>query len=309
MLRARVLLCLIILLGAGSALGDKVYLKDGRKLSGTANRHSDGVDLTTDDGQQLSFTKDEVKRIVFESTSPPGGVLDMLDEFEDLIAPAFGLGEPSQENPRPRSVTVTGTSPQGPGVVYRTYFGYFREAVGSDRFVDEWVRFSAHFQAVAKTHTYKHHTRPKLKKKSLAEFAMYPPEELKEAGEALQDAIGAVKETFKLAERADKLLGAVRYQEIRCDREIAAALNRSRRTSAREGATSQDKGMARAYVAKLEDDKKVKIKAKTLLADTGVNQVAVSRIIAICLLAEARGMLEKKRREEKGTSEKKRGHH
>lgn len=298
MSRACILFFPIMVLGAGSAFGDKVYLKDGRKLSGTAKRHRDGVDLTTDDGKKLSFARDDVKRVVFESAATPKEVLEMLDEFEDLIAPAFGLGQPEQREfgkitSKRRSVVPFGERPGWHSDRdYTTEEGRAREVVDSDKFVDDWVRFAAHFEAIAKTRTYKQQTRAKRRKKSLAEYARYPPEELKELGDVLGDAIEAVKETFELAERANSALTAVRSEGVRRDRQLARARDHSRRTDARRDATKEDEAMARARVSKLRDDKAVRLKEMQLGADNVVNRVAAARIIAIQQLIEFRRMLE-----------------
>lgn len=299
MTRLQISCCLIVLVAAGSALADKVYLKDGRKLSGTAKRSVEGVKLTTDDGKQLSFTKEEVKRVVFESTATPRQLREMLDEFEELIAPAMGLGEPRQREFGKTTTKVRAKNlEQGerPGRDsdrdFTTESGLAREVVGSDKFVDDWVRFAAQFEAIAKTRTFKNHTRAKRRKTSLAEFARFPPEEQEELADVVNDGIEAVKDTFKLAEKANKALAGVRSEDLRHDRLIARETDKYRRTKARRYSTKEDKRLADARVRKLQDDKNVRMKQAQLGADDAVNDVAASRIIAIQQLAELRKMLD-----------------
>ncbi len=296
----RASLCLIVLVSAQSALADKVHLNDGRKLSGTAERYGDGVALVTDDGEKLSFAREDVKRVVFESTATPKQLLEMLDEFEDLIAPAMGLGEPKQrENSTRIQRTRARNVSQGERPNWdsdRDYITEYRprreEPVSSDRFVDDWVRFAAHFEAIAKTRTYKLHTRAKRRETSLAEFGRFPPEGHQELGEVVRDAIEAVDETFELAEKANRALAGVRAEDLRHERLLAKARNRARRTDARVTSTGEEKRLADAQVSKLQDDRVVKMKEAQLAADDAVNDVAASRIIAIQQLDEVRKMLE-----------------
>jgi len=299
MTRSRFSVCLIVLVASASAVADKIYLQDGRKLSGTAKRSSDVVELVTDEGRKLVFAKEDVKRVVFESTSTPNEVLDMLDEFEDLIAPAMGLGEPTQRefgktstSVRARNIPLGDRPRRYDDRDFVTDHTPAREVISSDKFVDDWVRFSAHFEAVAKTRTYKHHTRAKRRTPSLAEFGRFTPEKYEEVGAVVCEAIDAVKETFELAEKANKALAGARIEDLNQDRLIAKARDRSRRTNARSNSTGEERRVAQARVDKLIDDKVVRMKQAQLGADNAVNDVAAARIIAIQQLAELRGMLE-----------------
>ncbi len=293
MFRTSILLGLIVLLGAESASADKVLLKDGRRLSGTAKKHKDRVDLTTDDGTKLSFPKDEVKRIIFESTTSPRELVEMYDTFEDLIAPAMGLLEPEQREFSKQTRTAQRRrDPYSGSRTVEWEWGRAREPVSSDKFVDDWVRYAAHFKAVAKTRAFKRHMRPRRGKKSLAEFAHYPPEELEELGLSLRDAIEAVKDTFEYAETADRAVGSIRGGELEHDRKIARAKNRARLMDANKQATSEEKALARARIQRLIDKKEVSHNARKLSADNAVNQVASSRIVAIRQLSEFRRLLE-----------------
>ena len=298
MRKTRVWLCMFTLVGATCAFGDKVYLKNGRKLAGTAKRHKDGVDLITEDGKQLSFAKGDVKRVVFESTATPKELLEMLDELEDLIARPMGLGQPEQREFGKVTIKRRARVPFGerPGRYTdrdtTRERGLARENVGTDKFVDDWIRFAAHFEAVAKTRSYKNHMRAVRRKKSLAEFARYPPEVLEELGSVLAEMIEAVKETFELAQRANSALAASRLEALRRDRLIASAANRARRASVSRSESGERSALARAHVQELRDDKVVKMKEMRLGADNAVNRVAASRIIAIRQLDESRNMLE-----------------
>ena len=284
----------IIIIGSVSlALADKVQLKDGTAVSGTAKKLKDGfVELTNEHGETNTYTRDEVRRVVFESTTTVAEMLDMLDYFEGLIAPAFGLGEPLQrefahsyyrggktQNTRP--TTHTNRTIVHAGKITR-------ELVSNDTFVDDWVRFAAQFDGIRKMRTFKNIYKTKVRTKSLAEFARYPVEGREDLSDALREAIQSVKSVFKKAKRATNLLNALRKKDLSWDRRIRAAEASSRLVSASRSATSEDKAVANAHTATLRANKMSEIDHIRLSSDDETNRVAAGRIIAMQLFEDVR---------------------
>jgi len=304
---------------AASLYGDIVYLEDGSTQEGTVEVEKDRVIVTTESGERIVIPKSDVKRVKYESTSTPEELLEMLDEFESLIAPALGLVAPEQrefsEVTRGHSSSAqretdvasarqgnansqyqqsysstTRSSSYNSSTRWRT--GLYTEEVTTDKFVDEWVRYAAQFRAIQKTQAFKRHTRPGKGDKSLAEYVHNMPrtDEAELIGPAIRDALESVKKTFKYAKAADGAMNTVRQREVDWDQRIRRAEISAMRTK-NKAETARQRARADIDVEALRAQKENDLQERKLTADNAVNLVAAERIITIEMLRQLRSVL------------------
>ena len=233
--RAVVLMLAAIGLAATPAVADRLILEDGRVLRGEYARQGDVYTLVTEDGETLTFTKEQVKRAIYESRVTPGDAAVMLAEFIELVKPALSAPEPDEyiwsrqvtttasESDRTASSASVGASDR---VVIRGSRGTHESSVAAARreheshssssgriesetlrmkgiddvFVSEWVRYTDQFTRLLRNARYKELTNFRKRSGSLAEFANYPPEDHQAEANAVQQALRAMRQCINNAE-------------------------------------------------------------------------------------------------------------
>ncbi len=223
---------------------------------------------------------------MYESTASPADLIRMLDDFEGLIEPVMGfeeLNEPLQE-PRQREFPKLSRTDGRNTTIWRG--GREREFITSDRFVDDWVRYSAHFVAIERTQLFRLHMSMELDEHSLGEFARYTPEGFEDIGRAIKDALSTVKSMFENAETVNRLLDNHRRSTLTHDEKILRASRRSKRRETKKGRTD-----AKDDLQRLIDRKAIELRDLQLLADDKTNSVAAERIVAMKQLEEVRRLL------------------
>ncbi len=256
------------------ASADKLYLHDGRKLSGDYKRTAGSIEFTADGGETFNFTDEEADRVVRESTATLLDLQRMFYEFEELVSPALGRTVVEQRDGLEITQTATGRRITG----HRMY----REPVSSDRYVDEWVKYSARFEAIEGSRAYKRHMRSKHGEMSIGEYAQFPQEGNEEVGEVLKDALRSVKEIFSLSDRANKLLDTYRRKDLNFDKRIRDAKFNIQHKKTNKGRTKSQHNIQR-----IKNQKITQLSRIRLNADNVINRVAAMRIITVQRLNEA----------------------
>ncbi len=278
-MKETIVVLLVAVVFTSGVRADKLYLQDGRKLSGAYKRKSGNIEFTTDDGETISFTDEEVDRLVRESSATLVDLEEMFYEFEELVSPALGRPVVQQRDGLEIKRTASGHRITG----HRMY----REPVSSDRYVDDWVTYAAKFEAIEGTQAYKRHMHAKHGKVSIGEYSQFPREGHEEIGAALKTALKSVKGIFALAARANRVLYSYRKTELRFDERIRdAGLN------ARDKKTSKGRRKAQHDIQWIKNEKISKLNRLRLNADNLINRVAAMRIITFQRLDEARELIE-----------------
>jgi len=290
----------ILVVQLPQARGDKLLLKDGRTVSGQVSIETGEAGrictIVTAEGQTLSFDRDDVKRIVYESQLTDFDVLIKFEKWQELVTPVLELPEPSQREflhewtDYRSNVSGTNTS---------EHWGHTRDTlwrtpVDSDEFIDEWSRYAAEFKAVAKSLDYEDLTSKRRRSGSLMEYAMYPPEGREAVAEAVKEALESFERIVDTVESAEALLRDIPRSQLQeaksIDRARAAAERERSRRSTLSDATrraAEDRDFARRAAAK---DSAVferimnlgsTLGTKIQTADERVNVVAQKRVLAV----------------------------
>ena len=243
MRRGIAILGLVLLLVAiVPAQADRLILKDGRTLSGqvTSEKTKDGrvYTIVTDDGQTLTFTKDQVKRAIHECGLSDADLVQKYQEWRALVKPVLEQPEPKQRE------------------FLFQWRDYARDVRGrlwetppnSDKFVDEWARYTANFKAVAESLEYKQLMSGRKGSNSLKEYVRYPPEGREEIAATIKEAIESFEQCLDSAKATDGLIKSLPREQVK----LAASVRR-RQAEARKAAARRS--TARDAVKRHEEDR------------------------------------------------------
>jgi hypothetical protein len=261
---------------------DKLHLRDGRILSGAVERQRDTYLLIDDLGNESSFHKDEVLRVIHESRVTLEELAVMLSRFELLIAPAFGLIHPQETRTNPLKIRGETGGPlnnpqQSEDDPLATERLVLKDSVSE--FVKRWKSYAPAFEAIGSTMAFRNHTILKRGQPSLIEFAIQPPEGAEVLAESLKSFVELVKSTFDDAERAGRISIAIRETELRYDRQIRDAW-------ARFPSTFKGRREAQHEVSRLKAMKESELQRMRASREVLINQIATNRVIAVHLLDE-----------------------
>ncbi len=202
--RIGILGLVVVLTPIVTVQADKLILQDGRTLSGkvTVEKGENGAEriykIVTDDGQTLTFPRDEVKRHKHEVALGDLELQDKLDAWHNVVKPVLDLAEPMQRQ------FLTEWREYAGGLTTRPRL--WETPPSTDKFVDEWARYTAEFKAVAERLDYKTLMSRKRGSDSLREYSVYAPEGREEVAEALELALDAFEECVKLAKQTSNLV-------------------------------------------------------------------------------------------------------
>lgn len=176
----------------------------------------------------------------------------------------------------------------------------------TDKFVDEWARYTAGFEAVGRDLTYKRLTSKKKDSGSLAEYALYPPEGREDVAAALKAALESFAQCIQSAKTTNQLVKKLPEIQRKGDKAVRKQKNqtykaRARRSLAKNAAKRhrQDREYAaraaredaevRQRINKLYND----VEKATGRADTKINDFAVERTVTLGHTETAREHLER----------------
>lgn len=226
--RRTAILAAVVLLGAiVPAQADKLILKDGRTLSGkvTTEKTEDSriYTIVTDDGQTLTFPKDEVKRSIHESRLSDWDLARKFQEWRALVKPVLEQQEPMQREflfhwhdyARDIRSRLWETPPD------------------SDKFVDEWARYTANFKAVAESVDYKNLMSGRKESNSLREYVHYPPEGREDIAAAVREAIEGFEQCLQSAKATDGLIKSLPREQVRLAASVRRRQAEARKAQAR----------------------------------------------------------------------------
>lgn len=286
-----------------SARADKVYLTDDRVLSGSVEKHKDGsVTITYPNDPPQTFSKDDVKRVDWESRATPDDVTEWLTDFEELLAPALGI-LPDQRKflERRGSAESEDSGPSGTHThkskwTIETEVG--RLMIGNEEFVEKWNDYAAHLAAIVDTERYKKHTKLEWRKSSLREFATNPPPEFSDLSKTVGKFLESVDELVANVEAAERRIKRIAGQRIQHDEKIGDAQDSvGRQKVENHGRRDRDSGKdverARERVEKLKRDKKTSMDRADLAARTAKMTAAARRIHVLTKLKELHLELDK----------------
>ena len=309
------ILGLAVLLGpVVPARADRLILTDGRTLSGkvTIERGEDSDSrvyvIVTDDGQTLTFSKAEVKRSVHESSPSDWELLEMFEEWQDLVRPVLDEEEPRQREFMMFQLRYVRSFESGrhANIPMREDVRTIEtEKVDSDAFVDEWARYTSRFKALADTLAYKQYTSRQRGSNSLREFASYPPEGHEQVAKALRWALDSVEQSFKSAETTNNMVRNLprergKYEAKVRNAEAAAERAHARRSTLKDAKKRHEQNLEYACRA-AEKDAEIHqriaklintVEKKTQAADTKINGLARERTAALQHLVDTRRQIE-----------------
>ena len=283
----------IVFLLHASAGADKLILKDGTVYSGTVSREKDTYSIQTDDGQDLSFPKGEVRKWRRESKLNDEEVRDKYEELYEVIMKALERAEPRQREFARRSYTRHHSERFGRGFSETSsgnsvVDGVERESVGSDDFKDKWVRYAVAYEAASKNPIYRKHTANRGKligSDSLREYAIYPPEGREELGESLKAAIEGFEKCIKLAKNTT---GRLRGLENRTN-QLATQVRRARNAMNRAKGDALE--AAHATYDAVEAAKATRLARLTTSLDQAMNELAIQSELSWEQLATAQAFI------------------
>ncbi len=316
---------------ASTTFADKLHLKDGTIIKGNAKRDGDIWKIVTEDGDSLEFTTKEVKRHIYESRVTPAEAARMMSELNELIEPAFRTPEPNQfvwlgnvreysnsfsyssgsltANWGKHSQLETGNIKYGQ---YTARQGTNDNSEGSSNrratnttvrgrsidgvFVDQWDRYIAHFESLAKDLRYRELTRRRKYSGSLAEFAMWPPEHYEKQGEYVKAALDALDECINLANRSQRLVSLIPNKQRQLEADIARAERSAANAKDRLNAATNEKTRESRKNKLLSSKDKLRFRVVTLkdkmakatqYAENGIRKFARHRVVTTGAIARA----------------------
>ena len=298
--RRAAILGAVVLLGAMvPAQADKLILKDGRVLSGKVTSEKTGdsrsYTIVTDDGQTLTFTRDEVKRSIHESSLSDSELAQKFQEWRELVNPVLKQPEPLQREFLFR---------------WRDYARDIRSQLwetppDSDKFVDEWARYTANFKAVSASLDYKRLMNGRKGSNSLREYVNYPPDGREDIAAVLKEALGSFKKCLNSAKATDGLIKSLPREQVRLAnsvrrRQAEARKARARRSTARDSVKRHEEARAfaeRAARKEAEVFERLMFMAnqtakQTQNADARVNLFAQQRVVTLGHVKTARTEIE-----------------
>ena len=256
--RALILVIALTTAFAPATFGDKLHLRDGTILKGNAVRNGDTWSIVTVSGESLTFPVGKVKRHVFESRVTPAEAARMMTELNALAMTALSVPEPNQFTWLGSVREYSNSFNYDSGSLTATWgrrssvdmgsFEYDSSRSGSQSeystdgssdgrqetkavrgqsldgvFVDQWARYIAHYESLARDLRYRELTKPRKYSGSLAEFAMWPPESHAQQAKAIKTALKAVKECIQLADKTQRLVDHIPDKKRRLEADIARA--------------------------------------------------------------------------------------
>lgn len=255
-----------------TARADKLILENGTELSGKVTREGDVYTIVTDDGQTKEFHKDQVKRFIYECSLDPRELPALIRELEGFMKPVLEEKEPDQHR------------------WLRNWHGYIRDwkiVPSSDRFVDEWARYTAKFKAVSKNVRYKALMSGRKGSGSLKEYALYPPEGHEDVAEALRAALKSCKSCATLAETTRRLVDALPRKQKKYNRELRDLQDKLNRADGEKRRDSLSDTLQRTTTRVKNDMEKL-----THTADTRINEFAQERELAKGHLGTAKDLVD-----------------
>lgn len=301
--RQIIVLGVAVLLAAPAGVrADKLILEDGRTLSGkvTVDRDEDTRTYTieTDDGQTLTFQKDEVKRYVYECPLTDFEVFDMYEEWVEPVRAVLDEPEPAQ-----RQFLFVWRD-----YASRVYGDLWETPPHTDKFVDEWARYAAKFDAVRKNPTYKKLVNPRKGSASLMDYARDPPEGREEVAAIIKLAIESFEECLDSAQSTNALVRQLPKEQVKGRRKIRNARAAATKAEARRYSSTfkdasrraaENREFARRAAKKRAEIEHVAATARNNLekkiqnADERINIFAQQRVVTAGHLQTARGTVER----------------
>ena len=285
--RQIMVLCVMVIFGAAAGVrADKLILKDGRVLSGKVTVDRDGDTKTytieTEDGQTSTFTREEVKRYDYQSTLADWEVLEKYEQWQESVRSVLQAPEPNQR----QFLTVWRDR-----LTLQIYGRLWETPPNTDKFVDEWARYTAKFEAVCKSHTYKQLTSPKKGSNSLVDYSRHPPDEREDVAEALKLALKSFKTCSESAKVTNNLVKQLPREDLKQAKRIRSARTTARKAEARRSTAKdhtrrhqQNREFAERAARKNAEVQETIFKARNILekkihiADERINEFARERI-------------------------------
>lgn len=315
------------------ARADRLLTTNGDEVPGQVSPIGGGYVVVTPDGDRLTFADDEVRRVEYTSTVTPAVARDMLADLRALIDPLLAAPEPEQfvyydeittfDNDSSVSAStarydaasrVSSNWSRG-GISFGGSFGgdgYQRDAqrsgslvrtvrrvqLSDDVFADEWLRYVAPFNAVARDSRYRDLTNGRRNSGSLADFSRRAPDAYEPAARAVREALRAVDKCLDLAADTRKRLSALPLRPLSHDEdirelEIDLAREQDRLRTARDYWEQKERvyraeDRLRERIAKRDNE----LARARGVAERKINEFAHAREVARQLLTAAEAQLE-----------------
>ncbi|MCB9850509.1 MAG: hypothetical protein H6817_07360 [Phycisphaerales bacterium] len=231
-------------LAAATAYGDKLIMEDGNVIMGAVSRTSSEYTVVQTNGTQFTFDKSDVKRAEYITRVSAEDAADMLAEFRELVMPVLDVQEPSPfisitdeqqfgatstfdaasasvdvnrgfaRDGRRRSFAFNRNRSASAFSAQSTFDSFAtnssrRDKATDDVFVDDWVRYTAIFEALGNDPRYRDLTNRRRHADSLGDFAFRAPDEHDALADAVRDALNAVDDCLDLAASTQKRVQAL----------------------------------------------------------------------------------------------------
>lgn len=243
------MVAVVMLVAMPGARADRLMLADGGVIEGAVTRTRNTYAVVTSSGQQLTFDKADVKRAKYVSRVSLADAATMVAEFRELVMPVLDVREPdpfirytdeqtygetsTYDAASARFDASRGFSRHGRhrsrfAERHRSASGFssqstidggmsttvYRDKDTDDVFVDDWVRYTAMFEALGGDPRYRALTNRRRHADSLGDFAHRAPDQHDATGDAVRDALNAVDDCLDLAADTQRRVQALPLREL-----------------------------------------------------------------------------------------------
>ncbi len=169
--------------------------------------------------------------------------------------------------------------------IWRSYYGTLYRYVWSKppsdgTFVDDWARYTAAFEAVARSHDYKKLMRPKKSTNSLKDFALHPPTEKEELAAVLKQVVTSVENCVKMAKDTQEAVKRLPHAHIAHQRDIRKLQDEVSRLQRKAGKAPRALRKAQHKLDERTTRMHNALDSVIQNADTAINDFARERTVA-----------------------------